>query len=520
MNLLLVLPLLIPLATAAFCLTFWRQVRLQRWLSVLGNAALLGAALALFSSVRHNGIQATEVGNWPAPFGIIFISDLLSAIMIVLAAITGLVVAVYSLAGIDCKREAFGFHPLLNVLLMGVCGAFLTGDAFDLFVWFEVMLIASFVLLALGSERAQLEAAIKYVTINLVSSTIFLTALGILYGIAGTLNMADLAVKLAGTDEPGLITTVAMMFLISFGIKAGLFPLFFWLPASYHTPPPIVSAVFAGLMTKVGVYALIRFFSLIFVQDINYTHSLILVFACLTMIAGSMGAIIQNDVRRALSFNIISQIGLVLVGLALLSPLALSGMIFLVIEDVIVLTCLFLVTGVLYRLCGSYHLAGMGGFYRTSPGLSLLFLIPALSIAGIPPLPGFFAKLALIRALLEREQYLATAIVLGVSMLTLFNVTRLWSEIFWKERPEMQANTLETDARAEPAKLPAPMTRREKLLLAGPIVVLVVLTVGMGIGAEPIFSLAASASQQLLDPSAYIQAVLKPVEVGIEGVQP
>jgi multicomponent Na+:H+ antiporter subunit D len=234
--------------------------------------------------VWNDGIQATQPGNWPAPFGITLVADLLSAIMTVLAALMGLAIVVYSMGTIDARRVAFGYYPLLQILMMGVCGAFLTGDMFNLYVWFEVMLLASFVLLALGGERAQLEGAIKYVTLNLIASTLFLTAAGLLYALVGTLNMADLAVKLRGAEHQGLITTLSMLFLVSFGIKAGVFPLFFWLPASYHTPPFAVSALFAGLLTKVGVYALMRVFTLIFVGDMGYTHTLILIIAGLTMV--------------------------------------------------------------------------------------------------------------------------------------------------------------------------------------------------------------------------------------------
>lgn len=179
MNLLLILPILIPLLTAATSLLFWRRRRVKRWWGVIGMAALCGAALGLLFSVYHGGIQAVQIGDWPAPFGITLVADLLSAIMVVLAALIGLAVAVYSLADIEAPREAFGYYPLLHILLTGICGAFLTGDIFNLYVWFEVMLIASFVLLALGGEQAQIEGAIKYVTLNLLSSAVFLAAVGI-----------------------------------------------------------------------------------------------------------------------------------------------------------------------------------------------------------------------------------------------------------------------------------------------------------------------------------------------------
>ncbi|MCT7654634.1 hypothetical protein MBH78_07270 [Oceanimonas sp. NS1] len=248
-------------------------------------------------------------------------------------------------------------------------GAFLTGDIFNLYVWFEILLIASFGLMILGGERAQMEGAIKYVTLNLISSAMFLTAVGLLYGYAGTLNMADLAVKLNGPEQSGLVTVIAMLFLVAFGIKAAAFPLFFWLPASYHTPPVAISAVFAGLLTKVGVYALYRVFSLIFVQDIGFTHGTVLMaMGIFTMVTGVLGAAAQFEVRRILSFHIISQIGYMLVGLALFTPLAVAGGVFYIFHHIIVKTNLFLVSGVMYRYHGSYDLSRLGACTARHPG--------------------------------------------------------------------------------------------------------------------------------------------------------
>lgn len=493
-NTLLLLPILIPFLTAVVALLAWQQRRLQRVLGVVGAAGLLGAALGLLVSVAQSGIQVVQLGNWPAPFGITLVADLFSAIMVVLAGLMGLMVAIYSLTTMDARREAFGYYPLLHILLLGVCGAFLTGDMFNLYVWFEVMLIASFVLLALGGERAQLEGAIKYVTLNLMSSALFLAAVGILYGVVGTLNMADVARQIK-TVQPGLVTTLAMLFLVAFGIKAAIFPLFFWLPASYHTPPVAVSAIFAGLLTKVGVYALIRVFTLIFIQDVSYTHTLLLIVAGLTMVTGVLGAAAQEEFRRILSFHIVSQIGYMLMGLALFTPLALAGSIFYIIHHIIVKTNLFLISGAVYRLSGTYQLKKLGGLYQSSPGIAMLFLIPALSLAGIPPLSGFWAKFTLVRAGLELEQYVIVITALGVGLLTLFSMTKIWAEAFWKEKP---AAGDDDQARTSQTGLP--------LLL--PIFILATVTVTIGLVTEPVFRLASQAAEQLLNPAGYIQAVL------------
>ncbi|MFW6233011.1 MAG: proton-conducting transporter membrane subunit [Bacteroidota bacterium] len=309
MEILLVLPVLIPLFSAIIMIFLAGKPRTHRAVNFAGSLAQLIASIFLLGHVYISGIEVMFVGSWPAPYGITLVADMLSAVMVLISGIIGFVTSVYSLSAISPEKQKFFYFPLLQILLMGINGSFITGDIFNLFVWFEVMLISSFVLLALGGKQEQLEGAMKYVTLNLISSAIFLAAVGILFGIAGTLNMADLAVKIKTIENPGLINIVSMMFLISFGIKSAIFPLFFWLPASYHTPPSAVSAIFAGMLTKVGVYAMIRMFSLIFTHNVEFTHSIILILAGFTMVTGVFGAAAQNNFRRILSFHIISQIG-------------------------------------------------------------------------------------------------------------------------------------------------------------------------------------------------------------------
>jgi multicomponent Na+:H+ antiporter subunit D len=489
---LVVLPVLVPLTTAIVCLALRSFRAAQRAASVGGAAILLAVAAALLVRVDTAGIQVMQVGAWPAPYGISLVADLLAAIMVLLTGVTGLAVAVYSLGSIDEAREAHGYHPLFHVLLMGVSMAFLTGDLFNLYVAFEVMLMASFVLLALGGERAQLEGAVKYVTLNLLSSAVFLAAVGVLYGVAGTLNLADLSLAVQRGTAPGLVTTLACLFLVAFGIKAAVFPLFFWLPASYHTPPVAVSAVFAGLLTKVGVYALVRAFTLVFTGDTALTHGLILAAAVLTMVTGVLGAAAQFEFRRVLSFHIVSQIGYMVLGLGLFTPLALAGSVFYLIHHIVVKTNLFLVAGIVKRLGGTLDLGSLGGLYRRRPALALLFLVPAFSLAGIPPLSGFWGKLVLVKAGLDSGHYAVTAIALGVSLLTLYSMTKLWNEAFWKEPPE--------DGAVAAARVP--------WTLLGPVVALAAITVAVGLGAGPVFDLASRAAAQLADPSQYVRAVL------------
>jgi multicomponent Na+:H+ antiporter subunit D len=491
---------LIPLAAAALQIIAWRSQRLQRALAVAGSTALLITALVLLSTVWSRGILNVQVGNWPAPFGITLVADLFSALMVVLAGIMGLAVTVYSLGSIDVQREAFGYFPLLNILLMGVCGAFLTGDLFNLYVWFEVMLIASFVLMTLGGEKEQILGGIKYVTLNLLSSAIFLAAVGLLYGAVGTLNMADLSVKIRVVQQPELITVLSVLFLVAFGIKAAIFPLFFWLPASYHTPPVAVSAIFAGLLTKVGVYALIRVFTLIFTYDKPFTNGLFLVIAILTMVVGVLGAVSQNGFRRVLSFHIISQIGYMVMGLAIHTPFALAGAVFYIAHHIIVKANLFMISGIVKHITRSEDLNKLGGLYRTQPWLAILFLIPALSLAGVPPLSGFFAKLALIQAGLDAGQYVIVATAIIVSILTLFSMTKIWNEAFWKPMP----SSAETVDGGEAGSL----LTGKRAALALPVAALATLTLFIGFGAQPLLTLSVEAAGQLLDPSGYIQAVM------------
>jgi multicomponent Na+:H+ antiporter subunit D len=497
MNVIIILPLLIPILNAILLLSFWRYRKVHRFLNVIGSFLLMIAGFILLYYVSSNGIIAVQIGSWEAPFGISLVADLFSAIMVAITGIIAFAVAIYSTVSIDSQREKYGFYPLLNIMLMGICGSFLTGDIFNLFVWFEVMLISSFVLLALGGERNQLEGSIKYVTLNLLSSVIFLTAVGMLYGIAGTLNMADLALKFSNLENSGLVTVIAMLFLVSFGIKSALFPLFFWLPASYHTPPVAVSAIFAGLLTKVGVYALIRVFTLMFIQNIDYTHTIILVIAGLTMLIGVLGAAAQKEFRKILSFHIISQIGYMILGLALFTPLAIAGSVFYIVHHIIVKTNLFLVSGVVKKLKKSYDLNKLGGVYKAYPLLSFLFLIPAFSLAGIPPLSGFWAKLTLILAGLEVNEFLIVGVALFVGLLTLFSMSKIWNEVFWKKEPSEESDEVHQ-------KL---FGYQNKFLII-PIIFLASLTVLIGLYAEPLFNLSMRTALQLLNPDEYIRAVL------------
>ncbi|MCB1214043.1 MAG: Na+/H+ antiporter subunit D, partial [Deltaproteobacteria bacterium] len=354
------------------------------------------------------------------------------------------------------------------------------------------------VLLALGGERSQIEGSIKYVTLNLISSAIFLSAIGFTYAMTGALNLARLAelIPHLSLEQKSLL---AVLYLTAFGIKAGLFPLFFWLPASYHTPPASVSAIFAGLLTKVGVYTLIRFFTLLF-NDLVFFDHVLLILACLTMLTGVLGAASQMEFRRILSFHIISQIGYMVLGLSLKTPLALLSSVFYITHHILVKTNLFLVSGLSHRLTGHYDLRRLGGLYRRYPILSLCFAISAFSLGGLPPLSGFFAKVLVIQAALETHHYWAAGLALFVGFLTLYSMTKIWSKGFWEKGQDFQEETLSTQLTP-----PTPGERRWMLL---PMITLSLLTLSLGLGASKLYDYSQKVAEDLKNPQSYIQLVL------------
>ncbi len=533
--LLVVLPVLLPVAGSLVGLVAWRQVRLQRAVNVAASFALLAAAVELLRRTAGGEVLVARLGDWPAPQAITFVADVTGAIMVLLNALVAAAASLYALGGIDRRREAAGYHPLILALFTSVSGAFLTADLFNLYVWFEVMLMSSFVLLALGGSRPQLEGAIKYVTLSLVGSALFLGGIGLTYSMMGTLNMADLAATLAGAEEPQRFTPVAAVLLVAFLIKAAAFPFFAWLPASYHTPPPVISAVFAGLLTKVGVYVVIRFTALMFPAgnpDAGIVHELIIWIAGFTMVTGVLAAAAQGEVRRILSFHIISQIGYMLMGVGIAGAalaeaaaaeaagdaaradalrtagtLAMTGAVFYVLHHIVVKANLFLVAGIIERRCGSGELARIGGLSSSHPRLAILFMVPALSLAGIPILSGFWSKFVLVRAGLAAEAYLIVGVSLAVSVMTLFSMMKIWTGAFWKPAPEPD------DPKAVP---PAEIERAERAAtgdigwMEAGSAFLATVTVVIGLLAGPAIALAERGSAQLVDGTAYADAVYPP----------
>lgn len=483
--------------SAVVLIFFWEKVNAQRIISVIGNIFILILCIALFSKTWEAGILTMQAGSWKAPFGITFVSDGFSSTMVLLTGIAGLAISIFSTAGVSKARIRYGYFVILHFLLMGLNGAFLTGDIFNLYVWFEVIIISSFVLMTLGGRKTQIEGAIKYVAMNLLASVIFLTAIGILYGLTGTLNMADLSQKVALIQNRGLVNVIALFFFVGFGIKSAVFPLYFWLPSSYHTPPSAIAAAFGGLLTKVGIYAMLRMFTLIFIPD-QFTKTMFLAVASLTLVTGAFGAVIKHDIRKMFSYLIVCHIGFMIAGLGMYTEVALIGVVFYLIHDIVIKTNLFLMTGIIYKIRGTVNMDKLGGLYASYPKLSVLMAIVLFTLVGIPPLSGFWPKIYLFRAGFDTHSYVLLGCIVFASFITLVVIARLWSEVFWKNVPE---GRVVTDGLKN-------MKPYQRGLLIGPVVFLACVSLYIGLGAETIITMSRHIVAEMMDTSVYVNAVL------------
>jgi multicomponent Na+:H+ antiporter subunit D len=505
---LITMPIVLPLLGAAVSMLIARRAAAQRVLSVMVLVATLATAVGLLLHVDAEGTQAVQVGAWEAPAGISLVADRLAALLLVVSAAVLLAVLVYAIGQGVADGARTGplavFHPCYLVLAAGIGMAFLTGDLFNLFVAFEVMLIASYVLLTLGGGSGQVRAGMTYVVTSLLASVLFVTVVGLVYAATGTINMADAAVRLQEVPE-GLRIALALTMLVVFGIKAALFPLFGWLPDSYPTAPAPVTAVFAGLLTKVGVYAIIRTQALLF-PGLEAVGATLLVIGALTMVVGILGAIVQDDVKRVLSFTIVSHIGYMLLGLGLYSVAGLAGAILYTVHHIVVQTTLFLVAGLMERREGTSSMLRSGGLQHVAPVLAVLYLLPALSLAGIPPLSGFVAKVGLFQAGLADGGALAvTAVAAGTatSLLTLYAVGRVWTAVFWGPVAEVVHDH-------DPQDAVDVGVERTPSLMMGATVVAVVGMLSITVVAGPLYGLAERAARDVVDPDVYITSVLSP----------
>lgn len=487
----LTLPILLPLVFMVMMLTV-RKIQVVSTIAVLGSFVVFMSSILIFSKIVQHDILVLYVGGWEAPYGITLVADYLSGLMLVVASLIAFAIAMYAVFFMKEKLKETRFYVFFFSLLMGVNGSFLTGDVFNLYVWSEVMLMSSFVLISAGKSKEQLEGGIKYMALNLIGSLFFLAGLGLLFGKTGTLNMAHLAEILQNEPNADYMNTSTILFFIAFGIKSAIFPLFFWLPASYHTPDITITSLFAGLLTKVGVYALIRFFTLFFCQDPEFWHKLLLILAGFTMVIGGMAASTHYDTRKILSYHIISQIGYMIMGLGIHTKLGIAGAIFFMLHNMIAKTNIFLISGVIQKIKGNFDLKTIGGLLKSNPFLAVLFFIPAFALAGIPPLSGFFGKFILIKAGIDNGNYVITILAVLTAMLTLYSMVKLWLEAFLKKQPEPFI--------PEKKKIP--------VVAYTPIVLLALASVLLGLFANTFVEFSLQAASQLLDPQLYIHKVL------------
>ncbi|MFJ4841590.1 Na+/H+ antiporter subunit D [Streptomyces sp. NPDC088746] len=444
MNALVPLPVLLPLCATGVSLAFGtRLARFQRFISVAVLTAVLGLSVALMIAADRQGPLSVHLGDFAPPLGITLVADRLSGLMLTVSSAVTLSVLVYSLgqgmADRDKETPVAVFHPAYLILVSGVSLTFIAGDLVNLYVGFEIMLVASFVLLTLGGTGPRIRAGSTYVIISLFSSMLFLTAIAMTYAAAGTANLAQLAVRLPELPL-GVQTLIQAMLLTVFAIKAAVFPLAAWLPDSYPTAPAPVTAVFAGLLTKVGIYCMLRAETLLFPG--NRLGDLIMAVALVSMLVGILGAVAQTDLKRLFSFTLISHIGYMVFGIGLATREAYGGAIFYVAHHITVQTTLFLVAGLIERRGGTNELTRLGGLARSAPLLAVLFFVPAMNFAGIPPFSGFIGKLGLMRAGVSDGGVWAWILVAGAtvtSLLTLYVMAKIWNLAFWRTEPPGQA---------------------------------------------------------------------------------
>ena len=492
---LLLFPVLIPFLFAAISLFFPKKVKAQRITAITGLLLALVSAIILLVKVKTDGVQALTLGSWAPPFGITMVSDMLSVLLVTSSILISLFVVWYSFSSIGEEREKAFYYPAILFMLTGVNGAFTTGDIFNMFVFFEVLLMSSYVLIVLGGEKVQLRESIKYILVNVISSSLFVITVGYLYSVVGTLNMADISIKLANIGQTGIVTVIAVLFLIVFGIKGGIFPLFFWLPGSYAAPPVPVLALFGALLTKVGVYAIIRTYTLFFTADVGYTHELLMIISIITIIAGCIGALAYFDLKQIIIYNIVIAVGVILFGVSTMNESGLMGSVFYLIHDILIKGALFLLIGIIIKITGTSNLRKMGGLIKHYPVLGWSYLIAAFGLAGIPPLSGFVGKLLIVQGGLEGEYLWQSIFILASSLIVLLSAIRIFIYAFWGE--EKGSHDI------------SPKSYRH---LMAPTVTLVAITVLYGVGSEFLVPFMTDATSVLLDPSVYTDAVFEGVK--------
>lgn len=513
MNVLVPLVVTIPLLGAALALALGRRRPQQIAVSIAALTAVAVISAVLLVQVDRTGPAVVEVGGWEAPWGIVLVVDRLSAIMLLISALMLLGVLLFAVGQgiVDSDRETpvSIFHPTYLVLAAGVFNSFIAGDLFNLYVGFEMLLSASYVLLTLGGTGARIRVGVTYIVVSLTSSLLFLSAIALVFGATGTVTMALIADRVA--DLPADVQLILnLLLLLAFCVKAAVFPLSFWLPDSYPTAPAPVTAVFAGLLTKVGIYAIIRTQTLLF-PDSPLSVPLMVV-AFLTLLVGILGALAQADIKRLLSFTLVSHIGYMVFGIAMGTQLAIGATIYYVVHHITVQTALFLCAGLIERAGGTTSLARLGGLLKASPIVAVLFFLGAMNLGGIPPFSGFLGKLALFQAgAIAGDPLTFVLIAAGAatSLLTLYALARVWNMAFWRSTDEVEGyeSPMLDRLLEDPEDEGSVRTRTISPLMTGATAALLALTVALTVFAGPVFGLTARAAANIADPATYIDAV-------------
>ena len=458
----------------------------------------IACTISLASSINILIILQTEkiisysVGGWDT-LGIVLVADYLTATMIILGSIVSLIVSVFSWYGAPRVYHERYFYSFFHFMTFAVLGSFLAGDLFNLYVMFEVMLISSFALMIIGGEKTHYRGAIHYMIINLVASAIFISSAALFYSYLGTLNMAEIAHRISLLEDKTIILAPSVMLMTAFALKSGLVPFHFWLPASYVHLLSVNGGLHAGLLTKVGVYALIRSFSLFFYDLGPFLFDYLMVISVASMFVGVIGALSSFSIRRILSFHIISQIGYKTLALSIFSTSAIAAAIFYTCFNMLTKMNLFLICGVIEKKYGTDDLSKIGGALKWSTMLAITFIISGLALGGIPPLPGFFAKFLVIKAALSEDLLFPAFAAIAVGMFSLFSMIKIWAEAFLKEKPEeTQLITIKP---------------REKFALIGSTMVMASLVLAMGLGSGTLYKHCKKVAVQLKTPTEYISHI-------------
>lgn len=527
------LPIILPALAAALMGFFARRTSGHRFIAFFTLLAVILISVTMLLVVDQFGPQTLQIGGWAPPVGITLVADRLSTIMLSVSGLVLFTVIWYGIAqGIRDANEndpVSVFSPTYMLLSMGVNLSFLAADLFNLYVGFEVFLVASYVLLTLGGSATRVRAGVGYTVVSMISSVVFLLGLGLVYAAVGTMNMAQIGQRMEAVPE-GTRAAIFAVFLVAFGIKAAIFPLDAWLPDSYPTAPALVTAVFAGLLTKVGIYSIIRVQTVIFHE--GQLNTVLMWVALATMLVGILGAIAQNDIKRLLSFTLVSHIGYMVFGLALGTAAGLAGAIFYTVHHILVQTTLFLVVGLIERQAGTSSLRRLGSLARLSPVIAVLYFIPAMNLGGIPPFSGFIGKVMLMEAGAERGGAIAWLLIGGAvvtSLLTLYVMMVVWSKGFWRDRKDApegnrvmarpsplaeMTEEVELSERDDVGRTPAGMVGATALLVAASLAVTVF--------AGPLVSITQRAAAAITDVDSYREVILSPegADAGREPTMP